>query len=131
MSERDWSAEVANPEAIREVLGSPPPPLTDYHLDSVLIDEREASVTLRFSALAIPVGATALWQARGHNAVEFVLVCIGVKNFEVDTWSGWPTTVASLSGRTVVLAGQDKRVSFETDEIHAQSPVGSLRSRAQ
>ncbi|MET8630864.1 Imm50 family immunity protein [Kitasatospora sp. NPDC004669] len=131
MNERDWSAEVANPKAIREVLGAPPPPLTDYHLDSVLIDEREASVTLRFSAFAVPVGAADLWQARGHNAVEFVLVCTGVKNFEVDTWSGWPTTVASLSGRTVVLAGQDKRVSFETDEIRAQPPVGHLWSRAQ
>ncbi|MFG2952070.1 Imm50 family immunity protein [Streptomyces adustus] len=131
MSERDWSGEVANPEAIREVLGAPPPPLTDYHLDSVLIDEREASVTLRFSAFAIPVGAADLWQARGHNAVEFVLVCVGVRNFEVDAWSGWPTTVASLSGRIVVLSGQDKRVSFEVEEVRAQSPVGRLRSRAQ
>ncbi|MGW7447298.1 Imm50 family immunity protein [Kitasatospora sp. NPDC054795] len=131
MSERDWSAELANPEAIREVLGAPPPPLTDYHLDSVLIDERKASVTLRFSAFAIPAGAADLWQAHGHNAVEFVLVCIGVKNFEVDAWSGWPTTVASLCRRAVVLAGQDKRVSFETGEIRAQPPVGGLRSRAQ
>ncbi|WP_158835221.1 Imm50 family immunity protein [Streptomyces sp. NRRL S-350] len=131
MSERDWSAELANPEAIREVLGSPPPPLTDYYLASVLIDEREASVTLRFSAFAVPAGAADLWQARGHNAVEFALVCIGVKNFEVDAWSGWPTTAATLAGRTVVLAGQDKRVSFETAEIRAQAPVGHLWSRAQ
>ncbi|MFD8734088.1 Imm50 family immunity protein [Streptomyces sp. NPDC059618] len=131
MSERDWSAEVANPEAIREVLGAPPPPLMDYHLDSVLVDERDASVTLRFSAFGIPVGAADPWQARGHNAVEFVLVCVGVKHLEVDTWSGRPTTVASLSGGTVVLEGQDKRVSFETDEIRAQSPVGRLRSQTQ
>lgn len=131
MSGCDWSAEVANPEAIRDVLGSPPPPLPDYHLDSVLIDEREASVTLRFSAFAIPAGAADLWQARGHNAVEFVLVCVGVRNFAVDSWSGWPTTAASLGGRTVVLDGRDKRVSFEADEIRAQPPVGRLRSRAQ
>ncbi|BFV60989.1 hypothetical protein KCMC57_up60930 [Kitasatospora sp. CMC57] len=131
MSERDWSAELANPESIREVLGTPPRPLTDYHLDSVLIDEREASVTLRFSDFGIPAGATGLWHARGHNAVEFVLVCSGVKNFEVDGWSGWPTTVASFTQRTVVLGGQDKHVSFDTDEICAQSPVGHRRSRAQ
>ncbi|MFJ8164212.1 Imm50 family immunity protein [Streptomyces sp. NPDC096136] len=131
MSGHDWSAEVANPEAVRDVLGSPPPPLTDYHLDSFLVDERESSVTLRFSAFGIPAGAAGLWRARGHNAVEFVLVCVGVKNFEVDGWSGRPTTVARLSGRTVVLAGQDKRVSFETDEIRAQYPVGSLRSQAE
>ncbi|GAA0299409.1 hypothetical protein GCM10010302_42470 [Streptomyces polychromogenes] len=131
MSEYDWSAEVANSEAVRDVLGSPPPPLTDYHLDSVLIDERETSVTLRFSAFGIPAGAADLWQARGHNAVEFVLVCVGVKNFEVDGWSGWPTTVAALGGRTVVLAGQDKHVSFETDEIRALPPVGRLWSQAE
>ncbi|MFE2721521.1 Imm50 family immunity protein [Kitasatospora sp. NPDC059327] len=131
MSERDWSAEVANPGAIREVLGTPPPPLVDYHLDSVHIDEREASVTLRFSASAVPVGAADLWQTRGHNAVEFVLLCVGVKNFRVDAWSGRPTTVAGLGGGTVVLTGQDKRVSFETDEIRAQPPVGSLRSQAR
>ncbi|MER7185474.1 Imm50 family immunity protein [Streptomyces hyaluromycini] len=131
MSERDWSAEVANPETVRVVLGTPPPPLSDYHLDSVLIDEREASVTLRFSAFTVPVGAADLWQVRGHNAVEFVLVCIGVKNFEVDAWSGWPTTAATLAGKSVVLAGQDKRVSFDTAEIRAQSPVGRLWSRAE
>ncbi|MEU3912773.1 Imm50 family immunity protein [Streptomyces sp. NPDC029721] len=129
MRGHDWSAEVADPEVLRDVLGSPPPPLTDYHLDSVLVDERESSVTLRFSAFGIPAGAADLWRARGHNAVEFVLVCVGVKNFEVDGWSGWPTTVAGLGGRTVVLAGRGKRVSFETDEIRAQHPVGYLRSR--
>ncbi|MFF2194747.1 Imm50 family immunity protein [Streptomyces sp. NPDC058157] len=131
MREHDWSAEVTGSEAVREVLGSPPPPLTDYHLDSVLVDERASSVTLRFSAFGVPAGAAGLWQARGHNAVEFVLVCVGVKNFEVDGWSGWPTSVASLSGRSVVLAGRDKRVSFEADEIRAQNPVGYLRSRAE
>jgi hypothetical protein len=130
MSEPDWSAALANPGTLRDVLGSPPPPLTEYHLDSVLADEREASVTLRFSAFAIPVGAADLWQARGHNAVEFALVCTGVRHFEVDAWSGWPTTVADLGGGTVVLAGQDKRVSFETDEIRAQPPVGRLWGRS-
>jgi hypothetical protein len=128
MSGHDWSAEVTDPEAVREVLGSPPPPLTDYHLDSVLVDERESSVTLRFSAFAVPAGAAGLWQARGHNAVEFVLVCVGVRNFEVDAWSGRPLTVARLTGRTVVLAGQGTRVSFETDGIRARPPVGRLWS---
>ncbi|MEV7547615.1 Imm50 family immunity protein [Streptomyces sp. NPDC089915] len=131
MSERDWSAELVGSEELRDVLGSPPPPLTGYDLESVLIDEREASVTLRFSAFGIPAGAADLWRARGHNAVEFVLVCVGVKNFQVDGWSGWPTTVARLSGRTVVLAGRDKHVSFETEEIRALPPVGRLRSQAE
>ncbi|MFJ9871334.1 Imm50 family immunity protein [Streptomyces sp. NPDC101165] len=131
MTDRDWSAEVTHPETLREVLGSPPPPLSDYDLTSVLIDEREASVTLRFFAFAVPVGAADLWQARGHNAVEFVVVCIGVKNFRVDGWSGWPTTVATVVGKTVVLAGQGKRVSFEAAEIRAESPVGRLASRDQ
>ncbi|MEU9919234.1 Imm50 family immunity protein [Streptomyces sp. NPDC051001] len=131
MSDHDWSAEVTNPETVRDVLGSPPPPLTDYHLDSVLIDERAASVTLRFSAFAVPDGAADLWQARGRNAVELVLVCIGVKNFEVNGWSGWPATTATLAGNTVVLAGQDKRVSFEATEIRAECPVGRLWNRSQ
>lgn len=131
MSDRDWSAEVTDPETLREVLGAPPPPLSDYDLISVLIDEREASVTLRFFAFAVPAGAADLWQARGHNAVEFVLVCIGVENFVVDGWSGWPTTVATLAGKAVVLAGQGKRLSFEAAEIRAEAPVGRLASRAQ
>ncbi|MFD8820318.1 Imm50 family immunity protein [Streptomyces sp. NPDC059627] len=131
MTDRDWSAEVTRRETLREVLGSPPPPLSDYDLTSVLIDERETSVTLRFFAFAVPVGAADLWQARGHNAVEFVLVCIGVKNFGVDGWSGWPTTVATIAGKSVVLAGQDKRVSFEATEIRAEPPVGRLASHFQ
>ncbi|MCZ0991620.1 hypothetical protein [Streptomyces diastatochromogenes] len=57
MTDRDWSAEVTHRETLREVLGSPPPPLSDYDLTSVLIDERETSVTLRFFAFAVPVGA--------------------------------------------------------------------------
>jgi hypothetical protein len=72
-----------------------------------------------------------LWQARGHNAVEFVLVCIGVRNVEVDGWSGWPATTATLAGNTVVLAGQSKHVSFEASGIRAESPVGRLWSRSQ
>ena len=106
MSDRDWSTEVTDPETIRTVLGSPPPPLSDSKPTSVLVDEREASATLRFFAFAVPAGAAHLWQARGHNAIESVLVCIGVKNFEVDGWSGRPTTVAAPAGTTVVLAGR-------------------------
>ncbi|MHA6763922.1 Imm50 family immunity protein [Streptacidiphilus sp. PAMC 29251] len=131
MSDHDWSAEVTNPATVRDVLGSPPPPLSAYDLTSVLIDERAASVTLRFSALGVPAGAADLWQAHAHNAVEFVLVCIGVKNFEVDGWSGWPTTTATLATNTVVLAGQEKRLSFEATEIRAESPVGRLWSRSR
>ncbi|MFF0837360.1 MULTISPECIES: hypothetical protein [unclassified Streptomyces] len=67
--DQDWSAELTNPETVRVVLGSPPPPLSDYELTSVLIDEREASVTLRFFAFGVPAGAAQLWQARGHNVV--------------------------------------------------------------
>ncbi|MBV6695796.1 immunity 50 family protein [Kitasatospora aureofaciens] len=129
--DHDWSTELTSPETVRAVLGSPPPPLSDYELTSVLIDEREASVTLRFFAFAVPAGAAHLWQARGHNAVGFVLVCLGVTNFEVDAWSGWPTTTATLAGKTVVLGGQGKHVSFQAAEIRAKSPIGWLASRAQ
>ncbi|MFD8084441.1 Imm50 family immunity protein [Kitasatospora sp. NPDC059722] len=125
----DWSAELANPGTIREVLGAPPPLLSDYGLDSVLVDERGASVTLRFSAFAVPAGAADLWRERGHNAVEFVLVCLGVTDFEVDAWSGWPTTRATLTGRRVVLGGRGKDVSFAAAEIRAEPPVGRLWSR--
>ncbi|MFD8755983.1 Imm50 family immunity protein [Kitasatospora sp. NPDC059577] len=126
MGDHDWSAELVNPGTVREVLGSPPPPLSDYGLDSVLVDEREASVTLRFSARAVPAGAADRWREHGHNAVEFVLVCVGVTDFEVDAWSGWPTTDATLTGRRVVLAGRGKHVSFVAAGIRAEPPVGRL-----
>ncbi|WP_406207743.1 immunity 50 family protein [Kitasatospora sp. NBC_01560] len=129
--DQDWSAELTDPEAVRVVLGSPPPPLSDYELTSVLIDEREASVTLRFFAFGVPAGAAQLWEARGHNAVGFVLVCLGVTDFEVDAWSGWPTTTATLAGGTVVLGGRGKHVSFRAAEIRAEPPTGWLASRAQ
>ncbi|MFI6448864.1 Imm50 family immunity protein [Kitasatospora sp. NPDC050543] len=131
MTDRDWSCEVANPETLREVLGTPPPPLTDYALISVHIDEREASVTLGFFAFAVPAGAAALWHAQGHNAVEFFLVCTHVENLAVDGWSTDPITAVTLDGTSVVLAGPGKRVSFEAGEIHAQAPVGRLASSAQ
>ncbi|MEU9045595.1 MULTISPECIES: Imm50 family immunity protein [unclassified Kitasatospora] len=127
----DWSAELTSPETVRMVLGSPPPPLSDYELTSVLTDEREASVTLRFFAFAVPAGAAQLWRERGHNAVEFVLLCLGVTNLEVDAWSGWPTTTATLTGKTVVLGGRGKQVSFQAARIRAESPIGWLASRAQ
>ncbi|MEV7189411.1 hypothetical protein [Kitasatospora sp. NPDC093102] len=100
-------------------------------LDSVLVDEREASVTLRFSAFAVPAGAAELWRERGHNAVEFVLVYTGVTDFAVDAWSGRPTTRATLTGRRVVLSGRGKHVSFAAAEIRAEPPVGQLRSRSE
>ena len=75
--------------------------------------------------------AADLWEARGHNAVEFVLVCIGVENFEGDGWPGRPTTTATLEGNTVVLAGQEKRMRFEATEIRAERPVGRLWGRSQ
>src|SRR5690242_12504610 len=101
MSDDDWSAELADPDTVREVLGPLPPPLTDFGLTSVLVDERARSVTLRFFAFTVPVGAADLWRARGHNSVELVLVCTGVTDFEVDGWSGWPTTLVTLAGRSV------------------------------
>lgn len=127
MSTSDWSAALADPSTVRAVLGSPPPPLTDYHLDSLLVDEREVSVTLRFSAFGVPRAAAELWRERGHNAVEFVLVCTGVTDFAVDGWSGWPTTCATLTGGDVVLVGRDRHVSFHAAEIRAEAPVGRLR----
>ncbi|MEU8514610.1 Imm50 family immunity protein [Kitasatospora sp. NPDC048722] len=127
--DRDWSAELTDPGTLREVLGAPPPPLSDYGLESVLVDERGTSVTLRFSAFAVPAGAADLWRERGHNAVEFVLVCLGVTEFEVDAWSGRPTTRATLTGRRVVLGGRGKHVSFTAAEIRAEPPVGRLWSR--
>ncbi|MEU2555828.1 Imm50 family immunity protein [Streptomyces sp. NPDC013313] len=129
--DQDWSAELTNPETVRVVLGSPPPPLSDYELTSVLIDEREASVTLRFFAFGVPAGAAQLWQARGHNVVGFALVCLGVTNFEVDAWSGWLTTTTTMAGKKVVLGGQGKHLSFQAAEIRAESPTGWLASRAQ
>ncbi|MFG2842902.1 Imm50 family immunity protein [Kitasatospora sp. NPDC048296] len=131
MPDLDWSAELTDPAPVRTVFGSPPPPLTDFDLTSVLIDERETSVTLRFFAFTVPTAAAELWQARGHNAVEFVLVCTGVTNLEVDGWSGWPTTTVTLTGKAVVLAGRDKRITFEAAEIRAEAPIGRLASRAQ
>ncbi|MBD0690794.1 hypothetical protein [Streptomyces sp. CBMA123] len=129
--DQDWSAELTGPETVRGVLGRPPPPLSDYELTSVLIDEREASVTLRFFAFGAPAGAADLWRERGHNAVGFVLVCLGVTGFEVDAWSGWPTTTAGLTGRTVVLGGRGKHVTFQAAEIRAEAPTGWLAGRAQ
>ncbi|KKD02167.1 hypothetical protein, partial [Streptomyces sp. WM6386] len=67
----------------------------------------------------------------GHNAVEFALLCTCVKNLEVDGWSGWPTNVAALTGNTVILAGQGKRVTFQAEEIRAEPPIGRLVSRAR
>ncbi|MFD9354668.1 Imm50 family immunity protein [Streptomyces sp. NPDC060031] len=131
MTDRDWSAEVANPGTLREVLGTPPPPLTDYDLLAVHIDERAASVTLRFFAFAVPAGAAVLWHAQGHNAVEFFLVCTQVENLAVDGWSTRPITAITLDGTSVVLTGPGKQVSFEAGEIHAEAPVGLLASRSQ
>ncbi|MER7672451.1 hypothetical protein ABTY61_28890 [Kitasatospora sp. NPDC096128] len=129
--DQDWSAELTSPETVRAVLGSPPPPLSAYELTSVLVDEREASVTLRFFAFGVPAGAVDLWEERRHNAVGFVLVCLGVTDFEVDAWSGWPTTTATLAGKRVVLGGRGKHLSFRAAEIRAEPPTGLLASRAE
>lgn len=127
----DWSAELADPHPIREVLGSPPPPLTDYGLISVHIDERESSVTLAFFAFGVPAGATAQWEAGGHNAVEFFLKCTGVEDLAVDGWSTGPFTFASLTGGShVEVRGEGSRLSFRAAHIRADPPVGRLAGRA-
>jgi len=131
MTDHDWSAGVSDSGVLREVLGTPPPPLTDYDLLSVHVDEREASVTLGFFAFGVPAGAAALWQAKGHNAVEFFLVCTRVKNFAVDGWSTEPVTEITLDGGSVVLTGSGKRVLFEAGEIRAEALVGRLADRAR
>ncbi|MFI6155622.1 Imm50 family immunity protein [Kitasatospora sp. NPDC051170] len=133
MADVDWSAALADPAPVRGVLGSPPPPLTDFGLTSVLVDERQASVTLRFFAFLVPSAAAQLWQERRHNAVEFTLVCTGVTGFAVDGWSGYPTTTATLTPRTgaVELAGRGKHITFTATGFHAEAPVGHLASRSQ
>jgi hypothetical protein len=131
MTDHDWSAAVANRETLRDVLGTPPPPLTDYDLVSVHIDEREASVTLGFFAFTVPAGAADRWHAQGHKAVEFFLVCTHVESLAVDGWSTKPITALTIEGASVVLVGQGKRVSFKAGEIRAESLVGRLATRAQ
>ena len=124
MTADDWSAHVADPTALRDVLGSPPPPLIDYRLDSVHADERESSITLGFHARAVPAGAADVWQARGHDVVAFFLVCTGVTDFVVDGWTSEPLTTAALTGGTVVLEGEVTRVSFKAGRIDAEPPRG-------
>ncbi|MCJ0874670.1 Imm50 family immunity protein [Streptomyces sp. AP-93] len=127
----DWSSSLVDPRAIREVLGSPPPPLTDYDLLSVHIDERESSVTLGFFAFGFPAGAAAQWEAKGHNAVEFFLICTGVEDLAVDGWSIDPFTFVSLTGSHLELGGDGNRMSFRAAHINADTPVGRLASRVQ
>lgn len=127
MTTDDWSGHVANPEPLRDVLGSPPPPLTDYRLEFVHADERESSITLCFHSDSVPAGAGGLWQARGHDAVEFFLICTGVTNLVVDGWTGEPLTTAAITGGTVRLEGAVRRVSFEVGRIHAEPPRGFRR----
>jgi hypothetical protein len=124
MTVRDWSAAVADPRALLDVVGTPPPPLTDFKLSALTIDEREASVTLWFYSFAAPAGAAELWHARGHNAFEFFLLCVGVRNLAVDGWSGGPLTAITLDGASVALTGPRTRVTFDVDEILADAPVG-------
>ncbi|WP_031071770.1 Imm50 family immunity protein [Streptomyces sp. NRRL WC-3742] len=133
MADVDWSAALADPGPVRRVLGSPPPPLTDFDLTSVLVDERRTSVTLRFFAFLVPSAAAHLWQERRHNAVEFTLVCTGVAGFAVDGWSGYPMTTATLTPRTgsVALAGRGMQITFTATGFHAEAPAGHLASHSQ
>jgi len=124
MADHDWSAAVADPRRLREVLGAPPPPLSDFSLVSLHIDERDATVALEFHALAIPTGAVGLWLARGHNAVEFSLLCTGVEDLAIDGWSTEPIESVTVDKASVVLVGPGRKVSFEAGEIHAEGPVG-------
>ncbi|MYS20293.1 hypothetical protein GTW78_08625 [Streptomyces sp. SID4948] len=104
--------------------------MTDYELLSVHVDERRSSVTLGFFALALPAGAVAAWEARGHNAVEFFLICVGVKSFSLDGWNIDRFDRVSLAGSHVELSGEGKRMSFDVDEIRADGPTGRLAGRA-
>lgn len=124
MTTDDWSDSVTNPRALRDVLGSPPPPLINYQLDFVHADERESSITLGFHSPTIPAEAADLWRARGHNAVEFSLICTKVTDFLVDGWAYEGLTTAAITGSTVVLEGAVTRVSFEAGQIHAELPRG-------
>jgi Immunity protein 50 len=115
---------VANPQSVRDVLGSPPRPLVDYRLDFVHVDERESSVTLGFHSRTVPDGVAELWQARGHNAVAFCLICTSVTDFVVAGWTSEPLATATVSGSTVVLEGAVTRISFEAGRIRAEPPRG-------
>jgi hypothetical protein len=130
MTIHDWSFSISDPRSLREVLGTPPPPLTEYELISFHIDEREVSVTLGFFAFGQPAGAAAAWQEKGHNAVEFFLVCTGVECLSVEGWSTEPFTSISLTRSHVELSGDGKRISFDVAEIRADAPIGRLVSRA-
>jgi Immunity protein 50 len=124
MTTDDWSAHVANPKTLRDVLGSRPRPLLDYRLDFVHVDERESSITLGFHSRTVPDGVADLWQARGHDAVKFSLACTGVTDLVVDGWTGEPLMTATVSGSIVVLEGAVTRISFEVAQIHAEPPQG-------
>ncbi|MFI6850590.1 immunity 50 family protein [Kitasatospora sp. NBC_00085] len=124
-SDPDWSAALLNPEDVRAVLGTPPPPLTDYALTTVHLDEREASATLRFFAFGVPAGAAAAWEEAGHNAVTFSLLCTGVRNLVVDGWSTDPLTGIALTADSVELSGSGKRMTFDAATITATAPTGS------
>lgn len=129
MSTSDWSARLAEPETVRQVLGAPPPPLTDYDLFLVHIDERESAVTLGFFAFGVPAGAAARWESSGHNAVEFFLVCTGVKNLAVDGWTHEPMTGIALDVHSAVLSGERQRAAFDFEEIRAEALRGLTASR--
>jgi hypothetical protein len=127
MTAPDWSALLADPAPVRSVLGVPAPPLAAYELFLVHFDEREASVTLGFTAPGVPAGAVAEWTGSGHDAVEFFLVATGVDEVEVDGWSHRPATAITLTDRSAVLSGEGLRISFDWSGLRAERPRGYRR----
>ncbi|MCX5212299.1 immunity 50 family protein [Kitasatospora sp. NBC_00240] len=122
----DWSALLADPAPVRSVLGVPAPPLNGYDLFSVHLDERDASVTLGFTAPGLPAAAAAEWAERGHTAVEFFLVLTGVDEVEADGWTHRPLDSITLADGSAVLSGHGTRISFTWTGAGADRPRGYL-----
>ncbi|MFF1870590.1 hypothetical protein [Streptomyces sp. CB03911] len=122
----DWSALLADPAPVRDVLGVPAPPLSAYDLFSVHFDEREASVTLGFTAPGPPAAATAGQAAAGRTAVEFFLVLTGLDEVEVDGWSHRPLDSVTLAHGSAALSGHGARISFTWTGARADRPRGYL-----
>ncbi|MEU6235263.1 hypothetical protein [Kitasatospora sp. NPDC047058] len=120
----DWTALLADPQPVRDVLGVPVPPLTAFNLFVAHFDERDCSFTAAFEALTAPAGAAAEWAGNGHNALEFFLRFTGVTEAEVDGWSHQSTSTVTLTERSAVFAGPGHRISFAYTEVRATRPRG-------
>ncbi|MFD0275668.1 Imm50 family immunity protein [Kitasatospora sp. NPDC127111] len=120
----DWTALLADPQPVRDVLGVPVPPLAAFNLFVAHFDERDSSLTVAFEAFEAPAGALAEWAGNGHDALEFFLVFTGVTEVEVDGWSHRPTNTVILTERSAVFAGPAHQISFAYREVSATRPRG-------